>query len=103
MTDCKGIVARYTKNCYFNGRDIVQKEAYSILKRKSCSGCEKCGWILEAIQEECGLENNIPAPRTILYDGDLVQFKLVCNGTDYETGVCDDWCIEAIKIGTAFD
>jgi hypothetical protein len=46
-TPCKGLVFRASVSSYINGGNIIVRKNLNMLKRKSCPGCERCGWILD--------------------------------------------------------
>jgi len=52
--DCKGIYFRAEVSNFISGNntDINTKLRLRFLKRKSCSGCEKCGWFWDYIGDE---------------------------------------------------
>jgi hypothetical protein len=45
---CKGLIFRASVKSYINGGNIIVRKHLNLLKRKSCAGCERCGWILDA-------------------------------------------------------
>lgn len=50
--NCKGIFFRGVVSSYISGNTIInQNKSLRLLKRRSCSGCEKCGWFWESIND----------------------------------------------------
>jgi len=84
---CKGIIARasasegFTK--YNDGsRAFFLRKSLRILKKKSCPGCEKCGWFYDC------------APEVHLDDFPIEGFEEIQNGKLYRiwgTGDEDDF------------
>ncbi len=71
---CKGLYFRGVVSNYSGCNTFVCNKKIRLLKRKSCKGCESCGWILEAISEDISSE--------IYLDFDKVE-----NGKIYTIGV----------------
>ena len=57
QSECKGRVYRYRVNSFVVRDRIEVKKSLRLLKRKSCPGCEKCGWMDEAIECEIDYYN----------------------------------------------
>lgn len=50
---CKGRVYRCTINQYYSSHKSIEvRKSLRLLKRESCSGCEKCEWLDEFLSEE---------------------------------------------------
>lgn len=50
--NCKGLIFRGRVNSYISGNNIItQNKTIRLLKRKSCEGCENCGWFFDSITE----------------------------------------------------
>jgi hypothetical protein len=50
--NCKGLYWRAEVSSYcYEGR-IGVKKTLKLLKRKSCKGCEQCGWVQEFLNED---------------------------------------------------
>ncbi len=86
--ECKGIIFRGHVSQYFDGNKLVLKQELRILKRKSCPGCEKCGFLLDEINEG----THIIFPDEIK-NGKLYSCKVTNMSRDYETGYVDGWDI----------
>jgi hypothetical protein len=69
------------------------------MKRMSCTGCEKCDWLIEYAQEEifCGSEGEEMLFHDELMHKQLYQLKAVDYSHDWETGLCDDVTIGFAK------
>ena len=68
----------------------------TLLKRKSCKGCESCGWMQESLGE-CIWADALP----IIDDPepDALYMLIITNESrDYETGHIDDYDHEFRKI-----
>jgi hypothetical protein len=87
--ECKGLYFRGYYNFYEFGGDIHLKQGLKFLKRKSCSGCVKCGWYWDTISEQmsCG---GVILPDQI-NNGSLYTMSCVVTSTDWESGHADDW------------
>lgn len=74
--DCKGWVFRYKENMFINKkRQLIVKDTFSPMKRLSCSGCEKCGWIEDEFRFLVS-ENILPDKPEGLIHGDLVLLNI---------------------------
>ena len=85
---CKGLYWRGSENIFMDsdGR-IKQTKELRILKKKSCPGCEECGWIFDEIGGSiaCGVASNLLSK---IEHGKLYQFK--CNtATEWESGITE--------------
>lgn len=82
---CKGRFYRYTQSAYrANDGSVQTKETFKLLKRDSCKGCEKCGWIEEDIAEVISWEEGIPVYDTFQH-GDTAYW-FTDGYRDYEYG-----------------
>jgi len=49
---CKGLLFRGTISSFTNDKGHIGTKKYlKLLKRKSCPGCARCGWIMDFIHE----------------------------------------------------
>ena len=54
---CKGLYWRGSESLYLSSYESVEtRKSLRFLKRMSCSGCEKCDWILDFLKDD--LSNN---------------------------------------------
>ena len=68
--ECKGLFWRGHKSLFLSSfNSIEQRRSLNFLKRKSCSGCEKCSWIWDFLKEEIPSIDNIE-------QGKLYTFKV---------------------------
>lgn len=85
---CKGLYWRGSENIFIDadGR-IKQTNELRILKKKSCPGCEKCGWIFDEISESIasGVASNLLSK---IEHGKLYQFRWNTT-TEWESGVTE--------------
>ena len=85
---CKGLYWRGSENIFMDsdGR-IKQTKELRILKKKSCPGCEKCGWIFDEISESiaCGVASNLLSK---IEHGKLYQFRWNTT-TEWESGITE--------------
>jgi hypothetical protein len=65
------------------------------LKRKSCPGCEQCGYIYDYLDEI--VENDEIEGVCDVEDKKLYRFEFVEDGYDYEGGYCDDWHLKLVE------
>lgn len=96
---CKGVFFRYTENNYAYGGKIVLSCQIKMLKSKSCRGCDKCGWLLDDINE--GVANfgadHLELPPDLKH-GDVVELVFVVDSTDWESGYVDDSHLKVVKV-----
>ncbi len=81
----RGSINRYVTS--FNG--ITEKKELRLLKRKSCPGCPKCGWIIDYFNEEFVQSGYYDVPNDLLQNikhGKMYE-PHACGGTDYESGI----------------
>lgn len=90
--ECKGLIFRGKKTSYLHNDKYVRQESMSLLKRKSCKGCEKCGWMLEHLNEFLG--NSIDPIISEIEDGNLYKLRTINEGRDWETGYIDEYDFE---------
>lgn len=89
--ECKGLYWRGSENTYLSSHGSVElRKSLRLLKRKSCSGCEDCGWILEeikdAIYNEALYIDNIEHGQTY-----MLKFTLYRGYFDLSSEIEDIW------------
>lgn len=98
---CVGVYFRYTENNYFVEGKLVFQKQLSLLKKKSCAGCETCGWILDDAQNGITESGNeffeFPAN---LKHGDVVELRFIVDSTDWETGYVEDYHLKIVLSST---
>lgn len=96
-TPCKGLVFRGKRNAFINGRgDYVYTERMALLKRKSCKGCQQCGYMLEELEEHLG-NDCLPIMPAYLETDVMYKLEVTNISKDWETGIVDDWDLEFVK------
>lgn len=95
---CKGIYFRGFYNQYYQDGKFEIKQGIKLLKRKSCPGCNKCGFILDNLQELSCVEGSIILPKYGIEHGKLYSVIVTNESRDWESGVVDDWDLEIIKV-----
>jgi hypothetical protein len=95
---CVGRVFKCVENIFVNKRGhLVYKKVLIPLIRKSCPGCEECGWQWGFVFEdfiysdgaffECGID------LSNCEHGHYYKPKIINETKDWETGIVDDWDI----------
>jgi hypothetical protein len=97
ISACKGKVYRGKRNAFINAKgEYVYQERMLPLKRQSCSGCEKCGWMDDELPEFIS-NDTLPIIHQI-EDGATYRLSVVDESRDWESGQVDDWDFEFVKI-----
>lgn len=95
---CKGVFFRYTENNYAYDGKIVLSRQMKMLKSTSCRGCDKCGWLLDDVNE--GVANfgagHFELPDDLTH-GDIVRLTFVADSHDWETGYVESSHLKVIK------
>lgn len=89
---CKGLFFRGYRNMYASGAEIHMKQGFRLLKRMSCTGCEKCGYFGDSMGEMVD-SHGVLYPDEIKHGG-LYTLAVVNINTDWESGYTDDWDYE---------
>ena len=90
ILECKGQIYKASMSSFIGSHgDIVDKMVFRPQKRKSCPGCDQCGYLLDDMREAiaCG---------TFIFPNNPVQGKLymlaiINMSRDWETGIIDEW------------
>ncbi|MFA7100084.1 MAG: hypothetical protein WC143_08430 [Eubacteriales bacterium] len=99
---CNGPVYRASVRSYIGSGKNGQKDRLNFhvqlnrLKRKSCPGCEQCGYIYDYLNEI--VENDEIEGVCDVEDKKLYRFEFVADGYDYEGGYCDDWHLKLVEL-----
>jgi hypothetical protein len=92
---CTGLVFRGFNSMFFSGGKLERREGIRLLKRESCNGCEKCGWMLENLsQDDCSETIIMPT----IDDGKVYTVKITNESRDWETGYVDDYDLEVVLL-----
>jgi hypothetical protein len=95
VIECKGLFFRGYRNVYHQGTELHMKQGFKLLKRMSCTGCEKCGFfddMGEMIEGDC-----VIYPDSIKHGG-LYTLKVSNIGYDWESGHADSWDFEYVEV-----
>lgn len=97
---CSGLIFRCRINRFINKRgEYVETIRMIPLKRKSCSGCDQCGWLMEFLSEDISHEIGSPIAGNI-EDNALYQYTVTYSSRDWESGIVDDFECGFVKIDT---
>jgi len=81
---CKGLIFRGYSSFYtHNDNRIESREGVKLLKKKSCSGCERCGWMWEDITESIACDGAVIFPQNI-ENGELYSVRVVNEYKNWE-------------------
>lgn len=87
---CRGKIYRYKSSSFLNKKgDYVHSERMIPMKRKSCSGCVKCGWVDEFLSEDIS-SGKYPLIEDIK-EGALYYLDTTNESRDFESGEIDDF------------
>lgn len=90
-SECKGLFFRGTVNIFATDNYVREVRQVKLLKRMSCKGCEKCGWIMENIHEDI-MGGSFEKYLTDIKDGKIYTPKIEAS-QDWESGY---WEIDEI-------
>jgi len=93
---CKGRIYRCRDTQYITSRGWSSSVSMSFLKKKSCPGCDQCGYLEDDLHESSCERLVDIKPR--VQDQALYQLMIVDISTDWETGYVDDWSVAFILI-----
>ena len=97
VVECIGQKYRYRENRYFSDGIYCEKITFTLLKRKSCPGCERCEWLSEWISEDMSSDGGPQIPPG-LQDFDVCSLDVIAEHRDWETGHVDDIEIGFVKV-----
>ena len=99
---CKGLRFRGIKNFYVKvsedntaGR-VVLKQEFRLLKKQSCPGCEKCGWIFDDLRED--VDGDFVVFPEEIEDGAVYYIGVTDVSRDLETGYVDEYLLRFLKV-----
>ena len=79
---CKGIVYRGRRSQYFLNGTVHERLTLKVLKRMSCAGCEKCGWVEEFLFEWVSMYD---MDLSHIEDGNFYKIEVVSSQGYFET------------------
>lgn len=92
---CKGIFWRAKVSSFLSShRSIEVRKSLRLLKRKSCSGCEKCYWIWDNLSE---MVDEVDDYLGDIEDGEIYTYNVVVSQGYYDLYPEIDY-IEFIKV-----
>jgi hypothetical protein len=99
LSPCKGIVARFHQNKFWNGDKLERRETFRVLKRDSCNkeDCPYCAAIRDQLDGDGEYFDRFPDVGS-LKPGDKVRMYISIYSTDWESGHADDWGVEVMKV-----
>ena len=97
-SECKGRFYRGRVSGYLNSRnEYVYTEKMIPLKRMSCPGCEKCGWVDDELSMFIS-EKTYPEVIGGIEDGELYTIDICNISHDWESGIVDDYDLVFTKV-----
>ena len=99
--ECKGLIFRGYSSTFVTYRTrgeingAGRREGIRLLKKKSCPGCGKCGWMLDVLLDHIDCETLIFPD---IEHGVLYGLRVTNEPRDYESGYVDDYDLEFYKI-----
>ena len=95
---CKGLFFRVAENAYYQDGVFFRSIKLTKLKRKSCSGCNKCGgWLEDYMQEDCSVSFGGGIDTSGIHHGDIVE-PVYNPAIDFETGIDEGGDIHFKKV-----
>lgn len=100
-TPCVGVFFRYTENNHVSskGTRFVFQKRLSLLKRRSCPGCDVCYPMVDDVIQgvsDGDVEGFFEfSPK--LKHNDVVQLVFIPGPTDWETGYLDSWHYKVVS------
>ena len=90
--ECKGLIFRGFNSTFYSDCRLEKRSGIRMLKKKSCPGCEKCGFLLEDLSQN----ESVIIPEI---EHDELYTVVVTNiSKDWETGYVDDWDLEVVLL-----
>jgi hypothetical protein len=94
-TACIGLTFKGHVTVFSKQGRVERRESLNIMRRLSCKGCPKCGWIRDELQETINMNKLIMPP---IEEGMLYTIQMVNVSTDWESGYVDDYDMEVIPL-----
>lgn len=89
---CKGQLYRCRINNHVHGDRITFQTTFTLLRRRSCKGCDKCGWVEDDLREMMPLFPKNPQ------DGAVYAISIANAQRDWESGWIDSWDLVLEKV-----
>jgi hypothetical protein len=88
--ECKGQIYKASVSSFIGAQgDVVDKIVFRPQKRKSCSGCDQCGYLLDDLREAIACDIFIFPKNPV--QGKLYKLAIINMSRNYETGMIDEW------------
>ncbi len=95
---CTGLVFRFsTSLCVTQHNGLLQRQELRLLKRKSCPGCEECGWIMDCIKEDIYLDGGKDSSMFSKMEHGKLYIPHFTWHKDWETGIEDDYDLDFVE------
>jgi len=91
---CKGLIFKGYTSLYTSDNKVERREGVRLLKRKSCSGCKECTWMLEDLDEHV-YHRSLILPE--IENGTYYRLITTDISTDMETGIINNYNLKFIK------
>ena len=98
LKECKGLIFRGYSYMFYSHKahKIEWQQGIRLLKKKSCKGCEQCGWIFDTIDDLLSSDGVI-FPIDGIVDKELYTITVVNERRDWESGVIDSWDFKIVE------
>jgi len=98
---CKGLFWKASTNAYFDylTGNMVDTKRLTLLKKKSCKGCDSCSWFLDFMHEDVlnGAHDYSEKYLNNLEHGAIYTYK-IHSSTDFESGISEIDEVEFVKL-----
>jgi len=101
VKECGGLIFRGYSSTYYDpiNKKIERKEGIKLLRKKSCQGCEKCGFFFDTMPDIIDSDSLI-FPKEGIINDKLYSLIVTNEQKDWESGIIDEWDCEIVKINT---
>ncbi len=99
-SSCKGVIYKADIQHCKTKRGVLFSVRLNKMKRMSCQGCDDCDWLDDELNELDHEWYRIVGIEKV-ENGELYQLQVGNIGTDWETGIVDEWelCLSKVKEG----
>ena len=95
---CKGLVYRCSVQEFMTEKRLVRQIEFRLLKRRSCPGCDQCGFMLDDLRDRLDpFCSGIYWPQQPKHNG-LYSPRVTNITKDWESGIVDDWDVEMVEV-----